>query len=226
MPARPNLSQYASLSFDCYGTLIDWNAGLLSALRPLAARAKRDVTDTGLLRLYASAEAAAEATFRPYADVLRAAATEIAKELGVDPDPDAILDSFSDWPAFPDTRPALETLSATHHLIVLSNVDDALFAETQKTLGVDFDAVITAQQVGAYKPSARMFDALEARLPHGRERHLHVAQSLFHDIAPCRDRGLAAVWVRRDTGAGRFGATRRVDVDPEFAVADLRELVG
>jgi 2-haloacid dehalogenase len=216
-----------TLTFDCYGTLIDWERGIADALGPILARHGRPLDEDDLLERYALIESALEAgPYLPYREVLRRALDAFGNALGFAPTSDereALGGSVADWPAFADSPDALAKLKTRYRLVILSNVDDDLFAASAGRLGVAFDDVITAQQVGSYKPALRNFEvAIERVGP--RDRILHVAQSLFHDIAPARAVGLRAVWVNRRAGRPGPGATAPSDARPEAEVPDLRTL--
>jgi 2-haloacid dehalogenase len=209
------LADFEALSFDCYGTLIDWEAGLSAVLTPWARRRGLRLTEEQLLTAYSSAEAAVEAS-RPadlYPDVLAASLRLLGDKLGAEvSEEDAALlaGSVPDWPAFADSRAALAALAGRFKLIILSNVDRASFAGSEPKLGVEFASVLTAQDIGSYKPSQRNFDALAgeaARLGLGPGRLLHVAQSLFHDHAPAQRAGLPTAWINRRHGRPGWGAT-------------------
>lgn len=221
-------SQFDTLTFDCYGTLIDWETGIVAALRPVQAARGLTLEGETLLAAFGRHEAAVETgAFRPYRDVLRETLTRIGEEFGFTPTPgerDRFADSVGDWPPFPDTVAALRTLKARLRLAVLSNVDDDLFARTAARLTVPFDAVITAQQVTSYKPAPRHFERAEAQLGLDRRRWLHVAQSLYHDIAPAKAFGLATVWVDRRAGRAGGGATPPAAARPDLIVPDLATL--
>jgi len=217
------------LTFDCYGTLIDWESGILSALRPLLLRHGAGAADGEILRLYGELEPEAEAgPFADYRTVLSRVVTGMGRRLGFTPTPDelhTLAASLPGWEPFPDTVPALRALAARYRLGVISNVDDDLFAGTAARLGVTFDWVVTAQSVGAYKPSTAMFETALRRIGPPAGRVLHVAQSLFHDIAPARRLGLPAVRVNRRSGRAGPGATPRSDARADAEVADLAQLV-
>jgi len=209
------LSEFQAMSFDCYGTLIDWEAGLIGVLGPWARAAGVDLDDEALLVAYSRHEAEAEASYpgEPYPEILarsmRALGTELGAPVGPD-DAQRLADSVPDWPAFADSAAALAALAREVKLIILSNVDRASFAASNRRLGVQFSAVITAQDVGSYKPSPRNFDVLlaeAARLGIGDGKLLHVAQSLFHDHVPARQAGLPTAWINRRTGRPGWGAT-------------------
>ena len=222
------MSEPEILSFDCYGTLIDWETGLLSALAPVLARHGRSVPDEELLETFATLEAGAEQPpFRAYAVVLREVIEGLGRRFGFAPDEaerGVLAVSLGDWPAFPDTRDALRALKTRYRLAIISNIDDDLFARTAPTLGVEFDWVVTARQVGSYKPSLESFRQSLARFGAPSDKVLHVAQSLYHDIAPAKSLGLSTVWVNRRRGRPGHGATAPATVRPDVEVPDLRSL--
>ena len=226
--------EFRVLTFDCYGTLIDWETGILAVLRLWAVGVDIWASDGEILRVFGEAESAAEHDLPTalYPDVLRATFARISKHFGR-PEDSATAEVFGksvgDWPAFADTIDALKRLQRRFKLIVVSNVDRASFARTQKRLGIIFDAVVTAEEVGAYKPDAKMFRrALEVAKEFGAEPKniLHVAQSLYHDHVPAKGFGLKTVWVRRPSKAGELGATRDpgVEVRPDLVVGSMKEL--
>jgi 2-haloacid dehalogenase len=220
--------RFEVLSFDCYGTLIDWEAGLLAAAGRLLGTGARDVADDRILEAFARHEQQLEAG--PYLSY-RAVLAEVARALGAElgrPVSDAAAAAFgssvADWPAFPDSHAALERLQARFRLAILTNCDDDLFEASRQRLGIRFDTVVTAQQVGSYKPDRRNFEALLERLAIPRERVLHVAQSLFHDHVPARALGFTTVWVDRRQGLVGAGATPPAEVTPDLVVPDLAGL--
>ena len=220
MTARPGTrafapEQYDALSFDCYGTLIDWEAGIAAVLRPWARSHGLALDDEALLAVYARHESRVEAE-QPgelYPAVLARTFRAVGEELGVPVSPAeaaALGASVPDWPAFPDSGAALRSLATRFSLVILSNVDRASFAASEARLGVTFDHVITAQDVGSYKPDPRNFDVLLAVTREwgiGEGRLLHVAQSLFHDHVPARAAGLPSAWINRRAGRAGWGAT-------------------
>lgn len=229
------LSDFAALTFDCYGTLIDWEQGLLNELRPWVTKHSLTIGDDEILESFAELEPRhqAQAPDKPYPQVLQSVYLELAKhwEIPVTND-DALAfgDSIGRWPAFTDTATSLQYLRQHYKLVILSNVDRASFAVSNKKLGVNFDRIITAQDVGSYKPDPRNFESLIKTLAEmgvTKSRILHTAQSLFHDIVPAKAAGLATVWVNRRQGKTGGGATAKASepVSPDFEVASLAELV-
>ena len=217
-----DIGRFDALTFDCYGTLIDWEAGLLAAFAPVLAAHGVTIDDEDLLVRYAAHEARLEAgPYLRYRDLLAAALHGVGEELGFQPtDGEAARfgGSVVDWPAFADSHDALTRLQRRFRLGVLTNCDDDLFAASNAKLGVDFDWVITAQQVGSYKPSQANFDALFARLAAdgiARERILHVAQSLYHDHAPAKRLGMSTVWIDRRHDRPGAGATPPAEATPD-----------
>ncbi|MDA0312695.1 MAG: haloacid dehalogenase type II [Gemmatimonadetes bacterium] len=221
---------FEAITFDCYGTLIDWESGILGQLRPMLHRNGATVpSDDDLLRDFARHESEAESGgFRPYRSVLVDVALDFGKAHGFEP-PDEEVTQFAAsvgvWPPFTDTVPALKALAGRFRLAIVSNVDDDLFAGSEAALGVNFDEVVTAQQVRSYKPNHAHFHEVLKRLALPREKVLHVAQSLYHDIAPARELGITSVWVNRRTGRKGAGATAPSDARPDHEVPDLRTLV-
>jgi len=220
---------FTHLSFDCYGTLIDWETGILAALRSVLRRHGRAAQDEALLRLYAGYEAEQEAgDYRPYRDVLRGVMAGVARTLAFEPtedDLDALGDSVGRWPPFADTVAALKRLKTRFKLVILSNIDIAMFAETNRHLEVEFDDIITAQQVGSYKPSHANFEYMLARLRVPREQVLHVAQSIFHDHVPAKTLGFTTVRVNRESRCPRTGVAPPAQAEPDLEVPDLKGLV-
>jgi putative hydrolase of the HAD superfamily len=220
------LEDFEALSFDCYGTLIDWEAGIAAVLGPWARENGLHDDDEALLTAYAEQEARVEAEHPQalYPEVLARSFTALAADLGrplAEQDADRLATSVPDWPPFADTVDALAALAQRYKLIILSNVDRASFAGSNARLGVVFDAVVTAEDVGSYKPSPQNFTALaEAAtgLGVGPGRLLHVAQSLFHDHVPAKRAGLATVWINRRHDRPGWGATPqpRSDVRPDW----------
>jgi 2-haloalkanoic acid dehalogenase type II len=196
MMARP----YDVITFDCYGTLIDWEDGIGTAFAQAAAAEARPLDRTQILRAYAALEPGVEAApYRLYRDVLTETAQRAAERLGWPLSRERagfLADSLPSWPPFADTNPALERLvAAGYRLGILSNIDDDLLAGTRRHFTVTFDLIVTAQQVGSYKPAPAHFAA--ARQHIGGKRWLHVAQSYFHDVVPARALGIPIAWINR-----------------------------
>ncbi len=224
-----DFARFGALTFDCYGTLVDWERGILDALRPMrAAHGAFVEDDDALLERFGALEAAAEkGAFKSYRDILREVAFGFGREGGFEPtakEVETFAASVGRWPPFPDTVEALARLSRRFRLAIVSNVDDDLFAETATRLGVDFAGVVTAQQVRSYKPARAHFDEVLRRLDLPRERVLHVAQSLYHDVAPATALGFACVWVNRRAGRAGGGATVLAQAVPDLEVPDLATL--
>ena len=228
--SKLDFSQFDVLSFDCYGTLIDWERGILGAVRPVLANHRVTAAVETVLETYAVIESEIEAgPYRRYRDVLKAAMTRLCERFGFIPNStecDAIVGSLPDWTPFDDTVDALRGLKSRYRLAIISNVDDDLFAGTNRHLGVEFDYIITAAQVGAYKPSPRVFEYALNKIGCGKSRLLHVAQSLYHDHVPAKKLGLSTVWINRRQGKPGTGATPAAqEVRPDGEFAGLAELV-
>ena len=212
---------YDVITFDCYGTLIDWESGIWEAFAQAAAADGVKLDRMALLRAYAEVEPLVEAeAYRSYRSILTETAQRVAARLGWSlPKERAgfLADSLPRWPPFADTNPALERLvAAGYRLGILSNVDDDLLAGTRRHLTVEFDLLVTAQQVGSYKPAHGHF--LQARERIGVQRWLHAAQSYFHDVVPSRALGIPVAWINR-RGEAATGTARP---DREFrALAEL-----
>jgi 2-haloacid dehalogenase len=227
MRARPPLDYEAfeALTFDCYGTLIDWETGLTEAFAQVLRAHAIEAGGEYVLARYARHEAAAEAgPYLRYRDVLAAGLRGVAGELGFEPTAGEVATfsgSVADWPAFPDSAAALARLKARFRLGVITNCDDDLFAASNERLGVEFDWIVTAQQVGSYKPDERNFQVAFERLALPRERILHVAQSLFHDHAPAQRLGLRSVWINRRHDRAGSGATPAASATPDARFPDM-----
>jgi 2-haloacid dehalogenase len=223
-----DFDSYRILTFDCYGTLIDWEAGIATAVGGLLGCHGIEVEKETILELHARFEPAAQAgPFKPYRQVLERVVEDFGDHYGFVPrasERQALAESIADWPAFPDTVEALARLRRRYRLAILSNIDDDLFALTAPKLGVEFDGVVTAQQVGSYKPARGHFDVALERFAVSRGEMLHVAQSLFHDIAVARELGFPTVWVNRRRGRAGSGATPPSHARPDLEVPDLESL--
>jgi 2-haloacid dehalogenase len=217
------LADFRVLTFDCYGTLIDWETGLWAALQPLLARVPALTSRDAALAAFAAQEAAQQAATpdMPYSDLLAVVHGRLARSWGVaEPAGEAVRfgASIGDWPAFPDTVDALRVLKQHYRLVILSNVDRHSFRQSNARLGVEFDAIHTAQDIGSYKPDPRNFAYLIEHVAVNGVRRgqiLHVAQSLFHDHAPANAAGLASAWIDRRAGEG-WGATSAPPADVQY----------
>jgi 2-haloacid dehalogenase len=216
---------FDALTFDCYGTLIDWETGLAEAFRPVLRAHGVDADDEDVIARYARHEAAAEAgPYLRYRDVLAAGLRGVGAELGFEPtaaEVEAFSGSVADWPAFPDSAGALAQLKRRFRLGVITNCDDDLFAASNRRLGVAFDWIVTAEQVGCYKPDERNFHVAFERLGLPRERILHVAQSLFHDHVTAKRLGLTTVWINRRHDRPGSGATPPTEAAPDETFPDM-----
>jgi 2-haloacid dehalogenase len=220
------LTDFEALSFDCYGTLIDWETGIAAALAPWLHKRGVRAEAEQLLASFALHESEAEAAHPTdlYPQILARCIRALGEEYGAPVDEYDIAgfaSSVPDWPAFPDSPGALARLGERFKLIILSNIDNVSFAASQTRLGVTFTSVLTAQDFGSYKPSPRNFEALlaeAARLDIGEGKLLHVAQSLFHDHVPAKRAGLPTVWINRRQGREGWGATPppRGDATPDW----------
>ncbi len=224
------LTDFQALTFDCYGTLIDWESGIHTALGPLLAKVGREMSRDAALETFAKAESRqqAETPGMLYPELLAAVHASLAAEWGVAATAEenaAFGRSVPDWPAFPDATEALEYLKPHYKLVILSNVDRESFKGSNRRLQVAFDAIYTAQGIGSYKPDPRNFDYLLDHMQRDfgidKSGILHTAQSLFHDHAPATAAGLATAWIDRRKGQEGFGATMpppgEVKVDFHFA---------
>ena len=223
-----DFADFDVLTFDCYGTLIDWERGILDALRaPLAAHAI-EAGDDDLLQAFARHEAEVEAgPYRPYREVLAEVLGSMVAHMGGTATAEeraAFGGSVADWPAFPDSAAALARLHERFKLGVITNCDDDLFAASERRLSVTFDWVVTAQQTRRYKPNPRGFELMFERIGLPPARILHVAQSLFHDHVPAKRLGLSTVWVDRRAGRAGSGATPVADARPDLTVPDMATL--
>jgi 2-haloacid dehalogenase len=229
------LTDFEALTFDCYGTLIDWESGMIEALKPLTSKASRPLKRDEILEAHARHESAqqVQTPTKLYRDLLATVYRRLAEEWGVAAswsDCVAYGRSIRNWPAFADTAAALQYLKRRYRLAILSNVDNESFSFSNEKLGVDFDAVYTAEDCGSYKPSARNFDYMLAKLETigiEKSRILHTAESLFHDHGPANEHGLASCWIDRRHGQEGFGATMTPAQAPryDFRFESLADLV-
>ena len=218
------LTDFKVLSFDCYGTLIDWETGITRALQPLLARAGETSSRDKVLEAFARHEAAqqAETPGMIYSELLGVVHSRIARDLGIEASAEesaAFGRSVPDWPAFEDSPAALHYLKQHYTLVILSNVDRESFKGSNARLQVEFDYVFTAQDIGSYKPDRRNFEYLIGKLERaGYRRHeiLHTAESLFHDHLPANKVGLASAWIYRRHAQAGFGATHPPEEMPKY----------
>jgi 2-haloacid dehalogenase len=227
----PKLDDFEVLTFDCYGTLIDWETGIWQAIGPWLERRGVSAARDQVLAAFAAAEAPQQQATPDlrYPELLARVHEIMAKRFGVAPDAEAAAAfgrSIRDWPAFPDSADALAYLQQHYRLVILSNVDRSSFAHSARKVGVAFAAVYTAEDVGSYKPDPRNFEYMLARLAErgiAREQILHTAESLYHDHIPAKRCGLATCWIHRRAGQSGHGATRppEVEVTPDFRFPTL-----
>jgi 2-haloacid dehalogenase len=223
-----DFSRFAILTFDCYGTLINWEDSILRCLNRILAAHSKDTDDATLLQLYGDFEASAEqGECRCYRDVLHSVVDQFGERFGFAPgdqEAGSLAESLKKWKPWPDTIAALRVLETHFQLAIISNVDDDLFAATRPQLEVDFAQIITAQQARAYKPSLKIFELALSRIGVPAHRVLHVGQSLYHDVIPAQLLGLATVWVNRPSARSGVGAVKAATAHPDLQVASLAEL--
>ena len=220
-----NADAFDVLTFDCYGTLVDWADGISTALQPILQNHDVEIDDEELFRLYGRFEKDVESgRYVKYREVLRRVARRFGNHFGFTPtnaEVDRFADSVGDWPLFDDTNEALRRLDEHFRLAVVSNVDDDLFRDTARHIRVDFDDVITGEQVRTYKPDLAPFETAFTRLGVPPNRLLHVAQSVYHDVNPAGRLGLSCVWVRR---YGERFDPPTPQTEPVLTVPDLSSL--
>ena len=218
--------RFEALTFDCYGTLIDWESGILAGLRPMLARSGSARPERRAPRGLRGAGGGGGGRPLPAVprDPPRRTAFGLAARYGVAPDAadaDAFANSVGDWPAFPNSTAALSRLHERFRLGVITNCDDDLFARSAERLATRFDWVVTAQAAGSYKPSEHDFEVALERIGLPRERILHVAQSLYHDHVTARRLGFATVWIDRRHDRPGSGATPPADATPDATFPDM-----
>jgi 2-haloacid dehalogenase len=228
------LTDFKALTFDCYGTLIDWESGMIEALKPLTGKLSSALSRDEILEAHARHESSQQiqTPAKPYRELLAIVYRRLAEEWGVPvswSECAAYGRSVKDWPAFADSAGALQYLKQHYKLVILSNVDNESFSASNEKLKVDFNAVYTAEDVGSYKPSSRHVEYMLAKLKTlGIEKRqiLHTAESMFHDHGPANTHGLASCWIFRRHGQDGFGATMHPDEMPKYdfrftSMADL-----
>ena len=217
-------NKYEILSFDCYGTLVDWESGIISGLRPVLRAHGVEATDDEILALHAQTEHKLQAASKrggyvKYREVLGEEVRQAGRRWGFEPSPSEVQtlpDSVRYWLPFPDTVNALRTLKGTYKLAIISNIDDGLFALTARYLEVEFDYIVTAEQAGTYKPSVNNFELALERSGAAPEKILHVAESLFHDHVPAKGMGLDSAWIHRRAAKGASVRPRRRRPSPTW----------
>lgn len=223
-----DFSQYEALTFDCYGTIINWEQGILEAIKPVLAAYQLEIDDSQILELFAQLEGEIEAgEYQSYRSVLGQVMQQFGEKLGFVPTSDqlnCLADSIQNWQPFPDSIDALKRLKQQFKLVIISNIDDDLFAFTAKRLGAPFDFVITAFQAKSYKPSTHNFEFAFEKTGIPRDKILHVAQSIYHDIVPAKALGLSTVWVNRRHDQAGFGATLPASSQPDLEIPNLETL--
>jgi 2-haloacid dehalogenase len=229
------LTDFKALTFDCYGTLVDWESGMVEALKPLTSKVGREPSRDEILEAHARHESSQQeqTPAKLYRDLLPIVYKRLAEEWGVPVGWDECVAygrSVRDWPAFMDSAGALQYLKRHYKLIILSNVDNENFAGSNKKLQVAFDAIYTAEDIGSYKPSDRNFEYMLAKLKTlGIEKHeiLHTAESMFHDHGPANRHGLASCWIYRRFDLQGFGATMHPGEMPkcDFRFNSMADLV-
>ncbi|SDR43113.1 2-haloacid dehalogenase/putative hydrolase of the HAD superfamily [Rhizobiales bacterium GAS191] len=229
------LGDFKVLTFDCYGTLIDWESGMIAALKPLTDKVRGELTRDAILAAHAKHESAQQrqTPAKLYRDLLSVVYKRLSEEWGVPAAWEECLEygrSVRNWPAFEDSPAALQYLKAHYKLVILSNVDNESFAHSNARLGVTFDAVLTAEDIGSYKPSPRNFEYMLEKLGGcgiAKTEILHTAESLFHDHGPANAFGLSSCWIHRRHAQQGFGATMDPATTPhhDFRFTSLGEMV-
>src|SRR5216684_1853604 len=223
-----DFSRFQAITFDCYGTLIDWETGILGAIRPILLSHGAELNDPEILRLYSELEAEAESSrYQPYREILREVVRGFGDRLGfrtTDEEQQSLPNSLANWKPFPDTVAALRQLRSRFKLGIISNVDDDLFSASAHLLETDFDYVTTAAQAQAYKPSLEIFRLAQKKMGILPEHWLHAGQSIYHDVIPAKSRGIATVWVNRPSPRPGAGAAKAASGEPDLEVPDLKTL--
>ena len=223
-----DFSRFSIITFDCYGTLIDWESGILGAIRPIISAHGAHLSDAEILRMYGEIEADEESgEYQPYREILRAVVRGFGTRLGFVPsekEQESLPNSLVHWKPFPDTVTALRQLKQKFKLGILSNIDDDLFSATAPQLEVDFDHVVTAAQASAYKPSPDIFRLAQERMALPPQEWLHAGQSIYHDVIPAQSIGVATVWVNRPSPLPNSGAAKPAQAKPDVELASLQEL--
>ena len=221
-----NLTDFSALTFDCYGTLIDWESGMIEGLQPLTERADTELSRDEILQAHARHESSQQrqTPAKRYQDLLPIVYRRLAEEWQITTSWDECVaygQSVKNWPAFPDSPAALQYLKKHYKLVILSNVDNESFAASNEKLQIDFDAIYTAEDIGSYKPDDRNFEYMIDRLKTigvAKNEVLHTAESLFHDHQPAKRHGLANCWIYRRHAQEGFGATMDPGQQPPYDI--------
>ena len=223
-----DFSRFSIITFDCYGTLIDWEAGILGAIGPILSAHNAHLSDADILRMYGEIEADEESgEYHSYKEILQAVVRGFGIRLGFvpsDKEQQSLPNSLAHWKPFPDTVGALHRLKQNFQLGILSNIDDELFSATAPQLKVAFDHVVTASQAGAYKPSLDIFRLAQTKIGLPPQQWLHAGQSIYHDVIPAQSLGIATVWVNRPSPLPNSGAAKPARGRPDVEVSSLKEL--
>lgn len=223
-----NIDRFEVLTFDCYGTLIDWENGMLEALQSILSAHHIQLDEKVILERFAKFETELEqGEYLKYQEILKSVVQCFSEEFGFIPSSaelNALADSIQNWQPFSDTVEALKTLKQRFKLAIISNIDDDLFAFSAQHLVVPFDLIVTAEQVKSYKPSLQNFKVAIQRIGVSPEKILHVACSTYHDIVPASSLGLSTVWVNRRLGKEGAGAALPAQAQPDVEVPDLKTL--
>lgn len=222
-------SRFRIITFDCYGTLVDWEFGILGAIRPILSAHGAHFNDVEILRMYGEIEADEESgEYQSYKEILQAVVRGFGTRLGFVPseqEQHSLPKLLASWKPFPDTVGALRQLKQKFELGILSNIDDDLFSATAPQLEINFDHVVTAGQARAYKPSLDIFRLAQKKIGIPVQEWLHAGQSIYHDVIPARSLGIATVWVNRPSPLPNSGAAKSAQAKPDVEVASLQELV-
>jgi 2-haloacid dehalogenase len=223
-----DLSRFSIITFDCYGTLIDWETGILGAVRPILSAHDAHLSDVDILRMYGEIEAEEESgEYQSYREILQAVVRGFGTRLGFvvsEQEQQSLPNSLPNWKPFPDTVAALRPLKKQFKLGILSNIDDDLFSSTAPQLGIEFDTIVTASQARAYKPSLDIFRLAQKKIGLPVEQWLHAGQSIYHDVIPAQSIGIATVWVNRPSPLPNSGAAKPAQGTPDLEVSSLKAL--
>jgi 2-haloacid dehalogenase len=223
------MKNYTHLSFDCYGTLIDWERGILNFFDSIATIYPHGLNALDILRHYTKFEAEEEHQYKTYREILKNVFQKFAELCGfqIEAGNEYLLaESVKVWPPFPDSENALKALQEKYKLVIISNIDDDLFVYSESLLGIKFDYIYTAMQMKSYKPSIHNFEYVKKKLNLTSDNWLHVAQSIYHDHVPASKMGIDSVWIKRKSIAGDQGVAPIVDYMPERIYASMEEFAG